>query len=96
MTKDDTETVVFTLDDFYQLEKEHPHLAKHLHHYIIEMLAGAIKRQVRLPCLSAYCGYLDAIDPFKFVNYAILSAAVPAGVLCWPGTRDQPIARDIR
>lgn len=46
VTADDTETVAFTLDNYRTLETEYPHLAKHLHTYIIEMLSGAIKRQV--------------------------------------------------
>lgn len=56
MTTDDTETVAFTLENFHTLETKHPNLAKHLHTYIIEMLAGAIKRQVgpgnRMPELA--------------------------------------------
>ena len=46
MTKDGTETIGFTLENFHTLEKEYPNLAKHLHTYIIEMLSGSIKRQV--------------------------------------------------
>ena len=54
MTTDDTETVAFTLDSFHVLEKDFPHLAKHLHTYIIEMLSGAIKRQVGRSISLAY------------------------------------------
>jgi hypothetical protein len=46
VTADDTETVAFTLENFHVLETQFPHLARHLHTYIIEMLAGSIKRQV--------------------------------------------------
>jgi hypothetical protein len=56
VTTDDTETVAFTLDNFHTLETGFPNLAKHLHTYIIEMLAGAIQRQVgpgnRMPQLT--------------------------------------------